>query len=141
MPTIIEADIDYQVNRLVQRDRRSYRVGQTKDIEIYYIYTENSVQELALKLIAAKLRANSAIEGTMVEGIALLGQDESETITEAILKQLVSGKKTGWGYLKNNQIKRKKKIVVVVKPTPVIESNPQMMVNINKQTNGQMSFL
>lgn len=69
-PTIVEFGQNYQVNLVRQRDRRSWRLGQEKDVEVIFAYYEGSGQQAALYHIAAKLQAAHQIDGQVSNGIA-----------------------------------------------------------------------
>lgn len=76
--TIIFYQLGYSINTMRQASRRSMRLNQTKDIEVYFLYYERTVQETALSLMATKLKAALAIEGNFgEEGLRAMSENES----------------------------------------------------------------
>lgn len=57
----------YQVYTNRQADRRIYRLTQTKECRIYYYYYKDTIQEDVVSLMATKIKASVAIEGSMDE--------------------------------------------------------------------------
>lgn len=90
LPTIIETGIEYRLNDLRQRDRRSWRLTQNQDVDVVFMYYENSPQEAALKLVAAKLKAARLVDGDRADGLAELAIDDGNLMDELI--KAVSGK-------------------------------------------------
>src|SRR5690606_10643013 len=54
-PTIVWMAIDYSVYTVLQASRRSWRIGQTRPVKVYYFAYEETIQEDALHLVAAKV--------------------------------------------------------------------------------------
>ena len=65
--TIIFYQIGYNLFTLRQASRRSWRLSQTKDVRVYFLFYRSTVQEQALSLMASKLQAAMAIEGKFSE--------------------------------------------------------------------------
>lgn len=75
--TIIFYQIGYNLYTLRQAARRSWRLSQDRDIEVYFLYYRNTIQEQALSLMATKLQAAQAIEGRFSEeGLHALSNNE-----------------------------------------------------------------
>lgn len=82
--TIVFYQLGYNLFTMRQASRRSWRLGQKKDIEVYFMYYEGTVQETALKLMASKLKAAMAIEGHFSEeGLnAMVSDGEGDILTQ-----------------------------------------------------------
>ncbi|MCP4541182.1 MAG: hypothetical protein GY832_28950 [Chloroflexi bacterium] len=93
-PTICEFGQHYNINTLRQRLRRSWRLGQTKDVRIYFLYYQESKQEEALIHIARKLRAAHQVDGNVAAGIAAFEMDENEFVQQLMAegKRIAGGK-------------------------------------------------
>ena len=65
--TIVYYQTGYNLSTMRQASRRSWRLSQTKDIEVYFLYYRNTSQQIALSLMASKLQAAMAIEGKFSE--------------------------------------------------------------------------
>ena len=87
--TIIWYQLDYSVFTMRQASRRSWRLGQTHDIEVYFMYCQGTVQEDILALMATKLQASMAAEGRLSEeGLSAMSQNDDLTtqITNSVMK-------------------------------------------------------
>ena len=65
--TIIFFQIGYNLSTMRQASRRSWRLSQTKDIQVYFFYYQGTIQEQAMALMATKLQAAQTIEGNFSE--------------------------------------------------------------------------
>lgn len=75
--TIVYYQVGYNLFTLRQSSRRSWRLSQTKDVQVYFLYYRNTVQEQALSLMATKLQAAMSIEGKFSEeGLNALSNNE-----------------------------------------------------------------
>jgi SNF2 family DNA or RNA helicase len=89
-PTMIFYQTGYSVFTLRQASRRSWRIGQRKDVKIYYLFYKGTMQERALQLMGSKMEASLAIEGKFSEE-GLLAMTQGEDMTTAMAKALVEG--------------------------------------------------
>lgn len=88
--TIIFYQMGYNVFTLRQASRRSYRVNQTHDVEVYFLYYRDTIQETAMALMGSKLKASKAAEGDMCEeGIAAMA--DNEDLNAKIAASVVNG--------------------------------------------------
>jgi hypothetical protein len=72
LPTRVETGIEYRINDLRQRDRRSWRLIQDRPVRVVFLYYEDSWQETALQLVAAKLKAALLVDGDLAEGLTAM---------------------------------------------------------------------
>ena len=89
--TIIYYQMGYNLYTMRQASRRSWRLSQNKDVEVYFLYYKGTIQEQALSLMATKLQAAMAIEGKFSEeGLNALSNNEdiftqiASSVTEGI---------------------------------------------------------
>ena len=83
--TIVFYEIDYNLYTFRQASRRSWRLNQENDIEVYLLYYRETVQEACISLMAEKLKAAMAIEGKFSEeGMAAMANNND------ILTQIAS---------------------------------------------------
>ena len=88
--TIIFYEVGYNLYTMRQSSRRSWRLGQTRPISVYYLYYNDTIQEQALSLMATKLQASMAIEGKFSEeGLNALSNNE-DLLTQ-IANSIVNG--------------------------------------------------
>jgi len=93
-PTVVFYQPEYSVYTLRQAARRSWRIGQSHPVRVVYMAYRGTIQEAALKLVAAKARSSLAIEGELVEGGLVSAAEEDPTILLA--KALVGAVKLTW---------------------------------------------
>ena len=87
-PTIIWLEPDYETNRVRQASRRSWRIGQTEPVKVYYLTYNQTMQTRALKLVAQKVATSLAVEGELpTDGLAALSP--SRSIEMELAKALV----------------------------------------------------
>ena len=91
LPTLIETGVEYKINDLRQRDRRSWRLGQTEPVRVIFLYYENSMQETALQLVAQKLKAALMVEGNLAEGLASMDLDDGN-LMDALMQAVANGR-------------------------------------------------
>lgn len=88
--TIVFYQIGYKIFTLRQASRRSWRLSQDKDIEVYFFYYKDTIQDRALKLMATKLQASMAIEGKFSEE-GLRAMSNNEDLLSQIAQSVVEG--------------------------------------------------
>ncbi len=119
-PTMIFYQTGYSVFTLRQASRRSWRIGQKKDVKIYYLFYRGTMQERALQLMGSKMEASLAIEGKFSEE-GLLAMTQGEDMTTAMAKALteglnVEGAEQIWKKLNQANIKTKPNTEEVITP-------------------------
>src|SRR5690606_17184504 len=91
-PTIVWMAIDYSVYTVLQASRRSWRIGQTRPVKVYYFAYEETIQEDALHLVAAKVAAALRVNGDTVGDDSLAELDElTSGDLVATLAKIVTG--------------------------------------------------
>jgi hypothetical protein len=88
--TIVFYQIGYNIFTMRQASRRSWRLSQTEDIKVYFIYYKNTIQDQALSLMATKLQASMAIEGKFSEE-GLRAMSNNEDLLTQIANSVVEG--------------------------------------------------
>ena len=74
-----------------QASRRSWRIEQTRPVEVAFMSYRNSLQADALKLVAKKLQSSLVVEGELPEdGLAAYGED-GDDIMMALARKIVNG--------------------------------------------------
>jgi SNF2 family DNA or RNA helicase len=75
-PTIVWMSPHYSVYTVLQASRRSWRIGQTEPVKVYYFAYEETIQRDALYLVAAKVAAALRVNGDSVADDSLAELDE-----------------------------------------------------------------
>ena len=90
-PTIVWYQPEYSVYTMRQASARSWRIGQTRDVRVYFMYYSATMQERAVYLVAKKMRHSLAIEGDISDdALASLGDDGGDMYL-TLAKDLVDG--------------------------------------------------
>ncbi len=78
-PTMIWYSTGYNPFTLRQASRRAWRIGQTRDCRVFFLYWKGSMQQAAMNLMSQKMAASNAIEGKFSSAglAALAGDDDS----------------------------------------------------------------
>ena len=123
--TIIYYQVGYNLFTLRQSSRRSWRLSQTKDVQVYFLYYRRTVQEQALSLMATKLQAAMAIEGKFSEeGLNAMSNNEdiltqiAASVADGI-KDIVDAQVFSKGKKKNTQIQQEEKTRLIDIPKEV----------------------
>ncbi len=74
-PTIVWMSPHYSVYTVLQASRRSWRIGQTRPVKVYYFAYADTIQEQALYLVAAKAAAALRVNGDTVSDDSLAELD------------------------------------------------------------------
>ena len=91
MPTIVWFETDDSVYTMRQASRRSWRIGQTRPVQVVFMAYRNTLQADALKLVAKKLQSSLAVEGELPEdGLAAFG-DDGDDLMLALARKIVAG--------------------------------------------------
>jgi len=129
-PTVIYLQTGYNVFTLRQSSRRSWRIGQTEPVEIYYLYYKATMQARAVQLVGKKLSASTALEGRLTaEGLqTLAGDDEDDAM--ALARALcqgntIEGIESTWRTLNGTQQLEKLTYEVIDLATYRLEHQPR----------------
>ena len=85
--TIIFYQVGYNLFTMRQASRRSLRLNQSKDVNVYFLYFKNTIQESIISLMADKLQAAMAIEGKFSEE-GLNAMSENDTLLTQLANNL-----------------------------------------------------
>lgn len=80
--TILFYQMGYNLFTLRQASRRSWRLSQTRDIKVYFMYYKDTIQQKAVKLMASKLQASMALEGKFSEEGLRAMSDNNDMLTQ-----------------------------------------------------------
>ena len=89
-PTIVFMQTGYNVYTLQQASRRSWRIGQKENVDVYFLGYEGSAQITCLELMSKKVAVSQSTSGDMPDsGLDVLNQS-GDSIEVALAKQLVA---------------------------------------------------
>jgi SNF2 family DNA or RNA helicase len=91
-PTVVFYQTGYNIFTVRQAARRSWRIGQAQPVKVYFLCYQNTMQEIALYLVAEKLETSLMIEGDIPEGLADYSSSSS-SVFEELGKALMEGNK------------------------------------------------
>ena len=119
--TIIYYEVGYNLYTMRQASRRSWRLSQTHDVQVYFLYYRQTVQEQALSLMATKLQAAMAIEGKFSEeGLNAMSNNEdiltqiAASVADGI-KDTVDAQVFSKSRVENTQIEHKEDTRLILK--------------------------
>lgn len=91
-PTIVFMQSGYNVYTLQQAARRSWRIGQTKDVKVIYLGYAGSAQMQCLELMAKKIAVSQSTSGDMPDsGLDILNSD-GDSVEVALARQILSSR-------------------------------------------------
>jgi len=107
-PTVVFYQVGYNVYTLRQAARRSWRIGQTRPVKVFFFCYEGTMQEKAISLMAKKLETALMVEGDLPEGLAEYSASGDSLIKE-MGKALVEGgdytsAETAWASFRKKEI-------------------------------------
>jgi len=89
-PTIVFMQTGYNVYTLQQASRRSWRIGQTEPVDVYFLGYKGTAQTTCLELMAKKIAVSQSTSGDMPDsGLDVLNQS-GDSIEVALAKQLIA---------------------------------------------------
>ena len=95
-PTIVFYETGYSLYTLRQASRRSWRIGQRKNVRVKFVHYAGTMQERCLRLMGKKLQVSLAIEGKFTdEGLPEAADEDAGDILTALARELVSEGKVG----------------------------------------------
>jgi hypothetical protein len=93
-PDIFFAETGYSIYTLRQASRRSWRIGQKKNVNVKFFYYAGTMQEACLRLMGKKLLVSLAMEGKFASD-GLQAIDDGDDILMAMARELVTEKGIG----------------------------------------------
>lgn len=88
-PTIYFMQTGYNVYTLMQAARRSWRIGQRENVEVYFAGYQDSAQQICLELMGKKINVTQSTSGDMPDsGLDILNQSE-DSIEVELAKRLI----------------------------------------------------
>ncbi len=91
--TVVFYEIIYSLYTLWQSVRRVYRPGQTQPVKAIFVTYQGALEETALGLMGAKMKAAQLLYGDEVGG-ALVPEEDGDLLTE-LARSVLAGKKLG----------------------------------------------
>lgn len=89
---LINYDLPWNPMKLEQRIGRIHRFGQTKDVQIYNIILENTIEQQVMKLLYEKLKLFTTVIGNLERILINLDINNLETEIEKIIEESKSDK-------------------------------------------------
>lgn len=87
-PTIIWYQPTYDTDLFKQASRRSYRFDQDREVRVYMMYYEKTIQEKAFKLLTEKTAVSDVFEGKLSETLRLAEISKNKLVQE-LAKELL----------------------------------------------------
>jgi superfamily II DNA or RNA helicase len=81
-PTVVWVEPEYSTYIVRQASRRTWRIGQTEPVHVYFLVYRQTIQAQALALVARGIRAASLVDGEVPPEDSLAGYGEAEFFLE-----------------------------------------------------------
>lgn len=81
-PTVVWVEPEYSTYIVRQASRRTWRIGQTEPVHVYFLVYRHTIQAQALTLVARGIRAASLVDGEVPPEDSLAGYGEVEFFLE-----------------------------------------------------------
>jgi len=95
-PTIYFYETGYSLYTLRQASRRSWRIGQHRNVRVKFVHYLDTLQERCLRLMGKKLMVALAVEGKFTgEGLQDAGDEDAADILTVLARELVSEGRIG----------------------------------------------
>ena len=93
LPVLLFYETGYSIFTLRQASRRSWRIGQHRDVMVKFLAYKETMQETCLRLMGRKLLISLAMEGKFsAEGLQAVGDED---LLMAMARELVTEKGVG----------------------------------------------
>jgi len=93
LPVLLFYETGYSIFTLRQASRRSWRIGQHRDVVVKFLAYRDTMQETCLRLMGRKLLISLAMEGKFsAEGLQAVGDED---LLMAMARELVTEKGVG----------------------------------------------
>ena len=97
----------YMLDTIRQAAGRAWRIGQTLDCEVYYLFYSGTMQESVMKLMAAKTQAAQAVEGKFSSaGLVAMAGGDGDSAAMMLAKMLVDKPSSEYSSLLSSQTAR-----------------------------------
>lgn len=93
-PTFIFFQTGYSVYTLRQASRRPWRIGQEKEVKVFYLSYLDTMQEKALVLMASKLETALAVEGELSDKGLVALADSGNSMMLELARSLIDKQET-----------------------------------------------
>ena len=116
-----------------QSSRRSWRLSQEHDVEVYFMFYKDTVQEQTLSLMASKQKASMAIEGKFSEEGLNAMSDSTDMLTK-IASSVTDGIKetVDVQVFEKTSVASRKSEAVHIGPTMAEKMQPYRHLNYHK---------
>ncbi len=126
-PTVVFYQTGYNIFTLRQAARRSWRIGQTEPVKVFYLCYQGTMQAAAIDLVAKKLEAAVLVEGDLPKGLAEYVSSGGSMIEE-MGKALMeggdySGAEAAWARFRKTEIEN----VLGLKDSPLVEERREIV--------------
>jgi len=108
-PDILFYETGYSIFTLRQASRRSWRIGQRRNVVVKFLHYTGTMQETCLRLMGKKLLVSLAMEGKFAAG-GLQAMEDGDDLLMAMARELVTEQHIGetadqvWAALQKEQV-------------------------------------
>jgi hypothetical protein len=89
--TTVFYEIEYSVYTMMQASRRTWRIGQTRDVAVHFAVYRDSMEHRAASLVGQKLAAAQMLYGDSVEGALVEQADSGHGFLADLARSVIEG--------------------------------------------------
>jgi hypothetical protein len=89
--TTVWFEMEYSVYLMMQASRRTWRIGQTQDVDVHFVVYRDSMEHRAASLVGQKLAAAQLLYGDSVEGALVEQADSGHGFLADLARSVIEG--------------------------------------------------
>ena len=89
--TTVFFEVEYSVYTMTQASRRTWRIGQTQDVEVHFAVYRDTMEHRAASLVGQKLAAAQLLYGDSVEGALVEQSDSGHGFLADLARSVIEG--------------------------------------------------
>jgi len=89
--TTVWLEVEYSVYLMMQASRRTWRIGQTQDVDVHFVVYGDTMEHRAATLVGQKLAAAQLLYGDSVEGALVEQSDSGHGFLADLARSVIEG--------------------------------------------------
>jgi hypothetical protein len=89
--TTVWLEVEYSVYLMMQASRRTWRIGQTRDVDVHFAVYRDTMEHRAATLVGQKLAAAQLLYGESVEGALVEQSDSGHGFLADLARSVIEG--------------------------------------------------
>jgi hypothetical protein len=89
--TTVWYEMEYSIYTMMQASRRTWRIGQTRDVDVHFVVYRDTMEHRAASLVGQKLAAAQLLYGDSVEGALVEQADSGHGFLADLARSVIEG--------------------------------------------------